>query len=154
MYPYQKNRHFRERTVDLTLEDTAERLQVHSPGELASLLDRLEDLMRVLGYPDRDLYAVQLSLLEAVSNAFRHGHQGDRSKHIGIRYAVSENAVMLEVEDQGPGFDPDQVPSPFTDENKGRPYGRGLFLMRAYMSWVSFNRAGNQVTLFKQRSVS
>jgi serine/threonine-protein kinase RsbW len=152
MHPHQKNHHFRERTVDLALEDNAERSQVHSPAELRPLLEKLEDRMRVLGYSDRDLYAVQMVLQEAVSNAFRHGHRGDQSKSIQIRYAVHAAEVLLEVADQGAGFDPDQVPNLFADENLYRLGGRGLFLMRAYMTWVSFNRQGNQVTLLKQRS--
>jgi serine/threonine-protein kinase RsbW len=154
MYPHQRNHHFRERTVDLTLQDNVARFQVHSPAELRPLLEALEDRMRVLGYPDRDLYAVQMALQEAVSNAFRHGHRGDRSKRIDLRFAVSDTEVALEVEDQGSGFDPDEAPNPFDAENLGRPGGRGLFLMRAYMSWVSFNREGNRVTLFKQRTAS
>jgi serine/threonine-protein kinase RsbW len=152
MLPHQRKYHFRERTVDLALQENAERSQVHSPAELHPLQKKIEERMRVLGYPDRDLYAVQMALQEAVSNAFRHGHHGDRSKSIQVRYAVNAAEVMFEVADEGAGFDPDQVPNPFTGENLGRPGGRGLFLMGAYMSWVSFNREGNRVTLVKQRS--
>ena len=154
MHPHWRNHHFRERTVDLALDENVERSQLHSPTELRPLLNKLEDRMRVLGYPDRDLYAVQLALHEAVTNAFWHGHRGDPSKCIQLRYAVHAAEVLLEVADQGPGFDPDQVPSPLAEENLYRLEGRGLFLMRAYMTWVSFNREGNQVTLFKQRSFS
>jgi serine/threonine-protein kinase RsbW len=93
-------------------------------------------------------------LQEAVSNAFRHGNRGDRGKNIDLRYAVSAAEVLLEVEDQGAGFDPDQVPNPLAEENLYRLGGRGLFFMRAYMTWVSFNREGNRVTLSKQRSSS
>jgi hypothetical protein len=46
-----------------------------------------------------------------------------------------------------PGADP--LSEPFLD----RPCGRGLFLMRSYMTWVSFNREGNRVTLCRQRSL-
>jgi serine/threonine-protein kinase RsbW len=152
VYPDWRNHHFRERTVDLALEENAERSHVHSPTELRPLLVKLEDRMRVLGYPDRDLYSVQMALQEAVSNAFWHGHRGNRSKRIQLRYTVNAAEVLLEVADEGPGFDPDRLPNPLAKENLNRLGGRGLFLMRAYMTWVSFNREGNQVTLSKQRS--
>ena len=154
MYPHQRNHHFRERTVDLARQENARRSQIHSPAELRPLLEKIEDRMRVLGYPGRDLYAVQMAWQEAVSNAFRHGNGGDRSKTIHLHYAVTAAEVLLEVADEGPGFDPDQVPNPLADENLYRLGGRGLFLMRAYMTWVSFNREGNRVTLYKQQSPS
>ena len=56
------------------------------------------------------------------------------------------------MQDEGRGFDPEQVPDPLAREILDRPGGRGLFLMWAYMTWVGFNRTGNRVTLVKQRS--
>lgn len=154
MYPHDKDQHFRDRAVDLALDESAQRIQAHTPAELRPFLDRLEGRMRVLGYPCKDIYAVKLAAQEAVSNAFRHGNHGDPNKRISVRYLVTAAEVLLEVEDEGPGFDPGQVPDPFTRENLHRRGGRGLFLMRAYMSWVSFNREGNRMTLARQRSDS
>ena len=57
-----------------------------------------------------------------------------------------------EVEDEGPGFDPGRVPDPTLPENPDRPGGRGLPLMRHFMTWVRFSRPGNRVTLCKYRS--
>ena len=66
---------------------------------------------------------------------------------ITLRYHVNENGVVAEVEDQGVGFDPAQVPDPLAPENLERPSGRGLLLMRAYMSQVCHNEQGNCVCL-------
>jgi serine/threonine-protein kinase RsbW len=154
MHPYDKDRHFGGRAVDLALEERAQGLQIHTPAELRPFLDRLEERMRVLGYPCKDLFAVKLAVQEAAVNAFRHGNLGDPSKSINVRYLVTAAEVLVEVEDQGPGFDPRQVPDPLADDHLERQGGRGLFLMRAYMSWVSFNREGNRVTLARQRSDS
>jgi hypothetical protein len=41
--------------------------------------------MRVLGYSHKDLFAVWLSLEEAVVNAFYHGNHGDSGKRIFVR---------------------------------------------------------------------
>jgi serine/threonine-protein kinase RsbW len=140
--------------VDLALEEQAHCLQVHTPAELRPFLDQLENRMRVHGYSCNDLFAVKLAVQEAAINAFRHGNRSDPARSITLRSLVTAAEVLLEVEDQGRGFDPDAVPNPLVQENLDRPGGRGLFLMRVYMTWVSFNRAGNRVTLARRRSDS
>jgi serine/threonine-protein kinase RsbW len=151
MCPYLR-RHPFTHTVELLREEQADRVQVHTPAELRPLFDRLEGRMRVLGYPCKDVFAVILALEEAAVNAFRHGNGSDPSKRIHVRSLVTAAGVLVEVEDEGPGFDPRLVPDPLAEENLDRPDGRGLFLMRAYTTWVSFNREGNRVTLARQRS--
>jgi serine/threonine-protein kinase RsbW len=152
MHPYGRNHCFRAEAVHLALEEKARRVRVHSPAELRPFCEELENRLRVLGYSAKDLFAVRLALTEAAANAFRHGNRGDVSKSVHLSYLVTAAEVLMEVEDQGKGFDPNQVPDPLTEENLVRPGGRGLFLMRAYMSWVSFNPQGNRVTLCRQRS--
>lgn len=152
MYSYLRNLPYRDRTADLVLEPRAKHVQLRSPADLPPLVENLEARMRVLGYPGRDLFAVTLALYEAANNALRHGNRGDPGKCVHLRYLVTAAEVLIEVEDQGPGFDPDRVADPLAEANRNRPGGRGLFLMRAYMTWVSFNRQGNQVTLARQRS--
>jgi hypothetical protein len=36
-------------------------------------------------------------------------------------------------------------------ENRDRPSGRGLLLMRHYMTWVRYRGRGNHVILYKDR---
>ncbi len=55
------------------------------------------------------------------------------------------------VADEGPGFRPAEVPDGAADENLDKPGGRGLLLMRHYMTRVAFNRAGNVVVLEMER---
>jgi serine/threonine-protein kinase RsbW len=114
-----------------------------------------EDVMAVLaeqGYPARDRAALRLALEEAIVNGLRHGNQGDPAKCVRVRYRVTADALLAEVEDEGPGFDPDGVPDPTRDENLERPGGRGLLLIRHFMTWVRFSGRGNRVTLCKHRS--
>jgi serine/threonine-protein kinase RsbW len=154
MHPHHQDHPFRARTVDLALEPHALQIQVHSPAELHPFSEALEVWMKSSGYPQKDIFAVRLALHEAVINAYRHGNGGDPSKSISVRYLLTAAEVLLEVKDQGPGFDPDQVPDPLREPYLDRPSGRGLFLMRTYMTWVSFNREGNRVTFSRQRSHS
>jgi serine/threonine-protein kinase RsbW len=152
MHVYHKQQHIQARTVDLTRDRQARKTHVHGLAELCPSFEKLEHCMEVLGYPKDDIFAVTQAAFEAVSNAFQHGNQSDLSKLIHFRYLVTRDEVLLEVEDQGPGFDPDRVVDPLVEENLDRPLGRGLFQMRAYMTWVQFNQTGNRVTLCKQRS--
>jgi anti-sigma regulatory factor (Ser/Thr protein kinase) len=67
---------------------------------------------------------------------------------------VLANEVIVEVEDQGLGFNPCHVPNPLIKERLGGTIGRGLFLMQAYTSWLRFNSWGNRVTMCRRRSVT
>ena len=104
------------------------------------------------GYGDRDIFGVRLALEEALVNAMRHGHRGDTTKAVAVRVCVDAAQVFAEVADEGPGFNPALVPDPLAPENLERPSGRGVFLMRHYMTSVCFNERGNCVTLSKQKS--
>jgi len=133
--------------------DGWKRLAIHELSELDPILRRLNLEMKVLGFPRKDTFAVGLVLLEAVRNAIRHGHRGDKYLSIEINYHLIRDEVLIEVTDQGRGFDPNLVPNPLAE---GREEGRlrhwGLLLMRVYMTWIRFNRRGNRVTLCKRRS--
>lgn len=104
------------------------------------------------GYPRASLFAVRLALEEAVSNALHHGHRElPPGTPVRLEYAVTSRSVALTVEDRGPGFDPDAIPDPTLDQNLESPTGRGLMLMRAYMTRVRFNEAGNRVEMVYHR---
>jgi serine/threonine-protein kinase RsbW len=120
--------------------------------EIADLLTDVMGAMEEVGYGPRDTFAVRLALEEAVVNAVKHGHGNDPRKRARVWWVVGASAVKLVVEDDGAGFDPDRVPDPCLPENEERPGGRGVFLMRSYMSWVRFNDAGNRVVMCRYRS--
>ena len=102
-----------------------------------------------VGFSEKETLRLRLALEEALVNAHKHAHQGDWAKPITLRFHVNENGVVAEIEDQGVGFDPAQVPDPLAPENLERPSGRGLFLMRTYMSQVCHNEQGNCLCLCK-----
>jgi serine/threonine-protein kinase RsbW len=116
----------------------------------------VEDLVAALpglGFTRGDCLGLRLAVTEAVVNGLRHGNEGDPTKAVHVRSFVGPDAVLIEVEDEGPGFDPRRVPDPTLPENLERPSGRGLYLMRHYMNWVRYSRRGNRVTLCKHPSL-
>jgi len=124
---------------------------VATSGGLSAVLDQVAGEMTAAGYDARDVFAVRLALEEAVVNAIKHGHQGDTSKAVWVNYTVGPEEALITVEDEGPGFQPEDVPDPLDPENLERACGRGVFLMRHYMTWVKYNECGNRVTLCKRR---
>jgi serine/threonine-protein kinase RsbW len=122
--------------------------------EVPPILDTVTLVLVEHGYPARDVNAVRLVLEEAVTNGIRHGNGGDPALSVAVRFHVTAERVLAEVEDQGAGFDPAQVPDPCASENLPRPGGRGLFLMHHYATWVHFNGRGNCVSFGKVRSGS
>lgn len=127
------------------------RRTLHRCEEIVPAIEHIIGTLQSAGYGDKEMFAVRLALEEALVNAIKHGHQGDPSKEVQLRYHLSSECIVAEIEDQGPGFKPEDVPDPFAPENLERPCGRGLLLMQRYMTWVRFNAVGNCVTLCRQR---
>lgn len=100
----------------------------------------------------RDIFAVQLALDEALVNAIKHGNRYAEDKFVHVTCRVAPHCVRVEIADEGPGFDPSQVPDCTCDDRLDVPSGRGLFLMRSYMCRVEYNERGNRVLLEKRRA--
>lgn len=128
--------------------------KVQFPSILAEGVQVVESILaetQASGFDETALFAIRLALDEAVANAIRHGNANDASKQVTIEYQVDGKELRVTVCDQGPGFDPSLIPDPTLDENLERPSGRGVMLMNAYMSEVSFNESGNCVTMAKRK---
>jgi serine/threonine-protein kinase RsbW len=123
--------------------------KIGSTKELDPVLEAVVDLMVRHGYPPADVWAVRLILEEAVCNAVKHGSRGQPGKQVHIRCCISPERVLGEVEDEGCGFDPEQVLDPRRSENLDRPDGRGLLLMRHYATWLRIREPGNCVCFGK-----
>lgn len=119
---------------------------------IETLWNALESAMRELGYPKASTFAVRLALEEAMTNAFRHGLRDmPPGTPITVEYRIEPRCVCLAVEDPGPGFDPQDVPDPTTDENLVRPGGRGLLLIRAYMTRADFRNQGRRLEMVYEK---
>ena len=102
-------------------------------------------------YDDACRYGVRLALGEAMTNAFKHGNQDDPRKTVTVECEVTPARLVIRVEDEGQGFDPAAVPDPTEHENVEIPAGRGILLMRAYMTDVVFHPPGNRVEMIFER---
>ena len=111
--------------------------------------DAVEELLQTRNATAKDIFSIRLALEEALINAIKHGNQMDRDKTVSITYAVQADRFEIHITDQGNGFEPADIPDPTAVENIERPCGRGLMLMRHYMTEVTYNAQGNSVRMAK-----
>jgi diguanylate cyclase (GGDEF)-like protein/PAS domain S-box-containing protein len=150
----------------------------NDPDVLPPLLEFLQDEMaRLDRWDSAELMRVTIALDEALRNALFHGNlevspalrqENDRRFHelarqrasiapyrdrrIRIRIAHDPDQSRFVIRDDGPGFDTTRADRAIEPEDLLSPGGRGLLLMKSFMDSVTFNRAGNEVTLIKRRS--
>jgi serine/threonine-protein kinase RsbW len=80
---------------------------------------------------------VPVALTEALSNAILRGNRDDPAKHVHVRAEVGDERLVVEVEDEGPGFDlAAATRDPTTPDRIDQEDGRGLFLMHKLMDRV------------------
>jgi serine/threonine-protein kinase RsbW len=115
--------------------------------------ERIIDCMQKMQYSEKDIFGMRLALEEALVNAIKHGNGMDPNKQVRVTCRVDEQEARVTIEDEGPGFDPEDVPDPTSEENLEKPGGRGIMLMRAFMSEVTYSETGNEVLLVKAREV-
>lgn len=138
---------------------------VHGESYSFDVANRREDIERAESalldalsrhkYPDAAKFALRLALEEALVNAFKHGHKAlPPMTPAKVDYLISDDHVQIDVEDKGPGFNPGDVPDPTLDENLDKPSGRGLLLMRAYMTSLEYLGPGNHLRMVFSKSAN
>lgn len=90
---------------------------------------------------------LQVVLEEALNNAWRHGNREDPTKAIRVRRRYGNDAC-LEIVDEGAGFAWDRVGDPTAHENRTKPSGRGLFLIRRFADEVRWSEGGRRLTVY------
>lgn len=125
------------------------------PSVFGQGTDFVEDIikaMRERNWSDRDHFAVNLSVVEAITNAIDHGNNCDPLKNVMVACKVSDDSVWVSVQDEGEGFSRDSIPDPTTPDFIELPGGRGIMLIHAFMTKVTFNETGNLIIMEKLRS--
>jgi serine/threonine-protein kinase RsbW len=124
--------------------------------EIASIPSAVEDIclkivseLQAANFTKDDIFAVHLSLEEAVTNAVKHGNKMDPDKKVKIQYKITSDQVEISITDQGDGFKPEYVPDPRLDENLYKSEGRGLLLIQSFMNQITFNRSGNCLNMIR-----
>ena len=123
-----------------------------STSEGLAIQERIVTLMERFAYSMRDVFAMRLSLEEGLTNAIRHGNKLSPDKSVTVACDIDDSFVRVVIEDEGEGFDPNDVPDPRLEEYIERPCGRGLMLMKAYLNRVEYGDGGRKLTIERERN--
>ncbi len=98
------------------------------------------------GLPGDGAWPLQLALDEVLSNIARHGSAGDEAAAIEVAIEYRNGALELTVSDDGPAFDPLQLPEPdvLAPLEERDPGGLGVHLVRRLMDHVEYRREGGR----------
>lgn len=139
--------------TDRTGSAVSELLDVRIPADLkaiGSVTDTISVILARLEIKEEKREEIALAVQEALANAVVHGCQTDSSKTIRCRLQRdSRGAIVVTVNDPGPGFSPAAVADPKQPERLYASNGRGILLIRHLMDEVHFENGGNQITMRK-----
>ncbi len=129
------------------------KLTIHRQApDFAAAEDAVSKVLDALPLGSDARHQVITAMLEAVSNAVRHGRADDGQGPVLLEAEVAAGRLVLTVVDDGPGFDPLACPDPRTPDRLLLSGGRGVFLMYQLMDSVDFAfppAGGTRVTLCK-----
>jgi serine/threonine-protein kinase RsbW len=95
-----------------------------------------------------DLYGnILIAITEAVNNAIQHGNRYDKEKQVRLTCVSNPTEISFVIEDEGTGFDYNDLPDPTSGENLLKPDGRGIFLMKHLCDVLRFENSGKKVEM-------
>jgi len=165
-----------KRVLECLTDTTSHFVLDNDPTLIPPLVGYLKDnLFRMSGSDDTGLIQVTIALREGIVNAMEHGNleldstlreddEGAYQKlarerrrqkpysdrRVDVTARESPKEAVYVIRDEGPGFDPSLLPDPTEPTNLERRSGRGLLLMRTFMSEVRYNDRGNELTLVRR----
>ena len=121
------------------------RIELPSSFELLDLVQIVSDRMSTIAGMEEDaIHWVSVAVRESVINAIKHGNKENRDKHVTVEFHLTPRErpqnFVVEVLDEGEGFNPDDVANPLEAENVLKSSGRGIFFMKSFMDDVTMAR--------------
>lgn len=118
--------------------------RIENLRKIEKLVDDLSTELNI----SSDIYGnILIASLEAANNAIIHGNKMDESKLVNISIKMDDRSLRIMIEDEGDGFDYQNIPDPTAPENIENVNGRGIFLMEKLSDSIEFTRNGATVEL-------
>ena len=146
----------------MTVRGGLVRLQIPSLFDMVDVVQVLSDRMGQMAAFDEDaIHWVGVAVRESVINAIKHGNREHPDKTVTIEFkftpADEPTELVIQVRDQGEGFEIEEVADPLAPENLLKSSGRGIFFMRSFMDDVQMRKApqgGMEVRMVKKLAAS
>ncbi len=119
-------------------------------SQVTKINDAVSELVDfVVGLKRIEDFTLSVALTEAITNAIIHGNEKDPAKRVFAEVLIEPERVVLQIADEGIGFDYQKLADPTKKENLHKQSGRGIFFVRYFMDEVKFNQVGNEITMIK-----
>jgi DNA-binding response OmpR family regulator len=154
------------RRVRLLDDRVDQALQIDLSSELASLSSVNEIFGMLLAHTpltDKETTQLRSAFQELGTNAIEWGNRHDLAKRVRIVFHLCRDRVQLEIQDEGEGFDPENIPHASDGDEDDptkhfavremlglREGGFGILISKGMVDEVRYNEKGNQVTLLKR----
>ena len=121
--------------------------------EMANVHTLVEEAIREYNLTEDLAHWIELTISESMINAIQHGNKCDPEKKATLKISSDGNSIEITVEDQGKGFQLDDVADPTNVENLLKPSGRGILIIRSFMDEVNLSRregGGSRLRMVKR----
>lgn len=88
-----------------------------------------------------------IAVTESVNNTIAHGNKTNPKKEVKLHYFLDNKEFGFIVEDQGGGFNHENIPDPTQPGNIEKLTRRGVFLMKSLADEISFSNEGRLVKI-------
>ncbi len=135
------------------VQDLHEYIEFELPSAISPMhvvLDYLMKRVEKLGVISPEQSNLFIALDEAFVNAVKHGNKFDEQKLVRISAEVSSKEARFTIEDEGEGFDVNNIPDPLDPANLFKTSGRGVLFIYNIMDEVKYNDRGNRLTMVKR----
>lgn len=125
-----------------------DRLCIHSEIEELKKVERfLFHFFEKNHLPQNHFNKVFLCISEAVINCIEHGNKCDKEKEVSIQVSREDDSILLEIKDEGTGFDYNGLEDPTIEKNIKREAGRGIHIMKSISSRLNYKENGRVLKL-------
>lgn len=111
-------------------------------------MDEAEAFYKACLSDEEKVFTGVLLASEAVTNAIEHGNASDPAKKVIIDFRLNGTQAELWVEDEGDGFNRDEIANPLASENLLEDGGRGIFLIERLADGVKYEKEGRRIGIF------
>lgn len=119
-----------------------------SKAENLNIVEKIIDEICEHHNVNEDFYGnILIALTEAVNNAIHHGNKSNPNKKVHLTSSFLDGVISFTIEDEGPGFDYNNLPDPTDPRNIEKPHGRGVFLMKKLSHNIEFLNEGSLIKL-------
>jgi len=116
-------------------------------SELKKAESFLYNIFKKRGIKERHFKKVFLCVSEAIMNSIYHGNDSQRNKKISVKIEYKNDDIILEISDEGEGFDYKGIEDPTIIKNLRKESGRGLYIIKSLCNQLEFKNNGSCIRI-------